>query len=268
MVPDQAPDIASTPPDLARRINRLGEALAAARRTIAEGVETRGVLTDLLREALLRQAATEADRRHQALRHHEGRKSALKTVARRLGPRASGRDANPGALFDLGHYLVQAPDLGPAQAAFTHYLQVGWTRGLSPHPLFDPEWYAAQARSEGPPLVHYLTVGWREGLSPHPLVDPAWCLERSPDLAQADVEPLTHYLTHGAAEGRDPGPWFGTARYVAQRGADLPPGRNPLVDYLQGGAWAVCAADDLIFAVGGMTPLERWARNAGPSRRG
>lgn len=257
-----------TPPDLAGRINRLGEALAAARRTIAEGVETRGVLTDLLREALLRQAATEADRREQVLRHHQGRKSAFKTVVRRLGPRAAGGDGDPSALFDLGHYLVQARDLGPGEAAFAHYLQVGWTRGLSPHPLFDPAWYAAQADVEGPPLVHYLTVGWREGLSPHPLVDPAWCLERSPDLAQAGVEPLTHYLTHGAAEGRDPGPWFGTARYVAQRGAGLPAGRNPLVDYLQGGAWAVCAADDLIFAVGGMTPLERWARNAGPSRRG
>ena len=62
--------------------------------------------------------------------------------------------------------------------------------------------------------------------------------------------------------------------YVAQRGAARPPGLNPLVDYLQGGAWEIsearagfptaayiAARPDLVRA--GVTPLEHWARRAG-----
>lgn len=260
---DQA--LSSTPPpDLAGRITQLGEALAASQGRLAEEVTARRALAEALRAALIARAAAAAQARMFA--------SLLRT--RGLGPwktlavRRPRRGFDPGPLFDLGHYLVQGAGPDAGEDPIAHYLRIGWTLGLSPHPLFEPAWYAAQATIEGPPLVHYLTTGWRQGLSPHPLVDPAWCLERSPDLAQAGVEPLTHYLTHGAAEGRDPGPWFATGRYVAQRGEGLPAGRNPLVDYLQGGAWAVCESEDLIFAVDGVTPLERWARNAGPRHHG
>jgi hypothetical protein len=58
---------------------------------------------------------------------------------------------------------------------------------------------------------------------------------------------------------------------MAARGEALAPGANPLVDYLQGGAWAVAearpgfptaaylaASPELVAQ--GMTPLEHWAR--------
>ena len=153
--------------------------------------------------------------------------------------------------------------------------------GLTPHPLFDVQWYRRQLPAEAaetPPLVHYLTRGWREGLTPHPLVDPAWYLERYPEVAEAGAEPLTHYLTGGAAEGRNPSPWFDTAYYLAERGEALGPDANPLADYVLGGAWSVAAARPGFATLAyiaaapemvaeGLTPLEHWARKARSDRK-
>ena len=190
----------------------------------------------------------------------------------RLGA-AEGRDPHP--LFSIGHYVRQAPDLiASGGNPITHYLQVGWRRGLSPHPLFAADFYAAQIGAGGPevaPLVHYLTEGVFNGLRPHPLFDPAWYRDQNPDVIDGGFEPLSHYAAAGGAEGRHPSPWFDAHRYGAQRGVDLPPGVNLLVDYLQGGAWSIgepwpgkttiaflAAASEL--ALSGMTPLEHWAR--------
>ncbi|MDP1600726.1 hypothetical protein [Phenylobacterium sp.] len=186
---------------------------------------------------------------------------------------AEGRDPHP--LFSIGHYVRQAPDLiASGGNPITHYLQVGWRRGLSPHPLFAADFYAAQIGAGGPevaPLVHYLTEGVFNGLRPHPLFDPAWYRDQNPDVIDGGFEPLSHYAAAGGAEGRHPSPWFDAHRYGAQRGVDLPPGVNLLVDYLQGGAWSIgepwpgkttiaflAAASEL--ALSGMTPLEHWAR--------
>lgn len=185
------------------------------------------------------------------------------------------RDPHP--LFSIGHYVRQAPDLiASGQNPVLHYLQDGWRRGLSPHPLFSPDFYMAQAQAgDMPPLVHYLTLGSGLGLKPHPLFDPAWYLAAYPDVAGGGFEPLSHFLSADPAERRRPGPWFDTERYMELRGADLAPGRNALVDYLEGGAWSVgepwpgqanlgflFAAAEL--AASGMTPLEHWARQGEP----
>jgi hypothetical protein len=181
---------------------------------------------------------------------------------------------SPHPLFDIGHYLVQEPQLAPGEDPLGHYLSRGWRDGLSPHPLFDPQWYVANAGGpvEGPPLSHYAAEGWRRRLSPHPLFDAAWYLDRNRDLGDQDA--LSHFVTSGGAEGRDPSPWFDVARYKAARGPALEPGANPLIDYLQGGAWAVAeampglptsaylaATADMIGQ--GLTPLEHWARRGG-----
>lgn len=178
-----------------------------------------------------------------------------------------GRDPHP--LFDTAHYLRQAPDLiESGENPLAHYLRGGAARGLSPHPLFAPDYYASQlAPGEEASLLHYLSRGSALGLKPHPLFDPAWRREQYP----AGVEPLTHYVRTGAVEALSPSPWFDAPRYVALRGADLAHDRNPLLDYLDGGAWAVSepwpgrpaiaylsAAAEL--AASGMTPLEHWAR--------
>jgi hypothetical protein len=108
-------------------------------------------------------------------------------------------------LFDADWYVAQDPELAASGAIpLVHYLTVGWRVGLSPHPLFAPDYYLAQfPQAEGPPLVHYLTQGWRQGLKPHPLFDPAWYLSQDPGIAAADLEPLTHFLLEGAARGLD-----------------------------------------------------------------
>ena len=93
-------------------------------------------------------------------------------------------------------------------------------------------------------------------------------------MAETGLHPLVHFLTFGGGEGRNPGPWFDLDNYVSQRGAGLPPGTNPLVDYVQGGAWMIpearpgfptaaylAAAPELVRE--GITPLEHWARRAG-----
>lgn len=187
-----------------------------------------------------------------------------------------GRDPHP--LFDVAYYLRQAPDLiASGENPITHYEREGATRGLSPHPLFAADYYAEQVAQAGvagaPSLIHYLEVGSAAGLKPHPLFDPAWYREQHPDIVS--VEPLTHFLLVGGAEGRSPGPWFDTPRYLGQRVDGLPPGRNPLLDYLQGGAWRIsepwlgCPDAGFLdlaaeFAGRALTPLEQWARRGGP----
>lgn len=185
-----------------------------------------------------------------------------------------GRDPHP--LFDTAYYLRQAPDLiESGENPLAHYLREGVARSLSPHPLFAPDYYADQFASAGEvgeaSLTHYLTRGSALGLKPHPLFDPAWSREQYPQGA----EPLTHYVLTGAVEALSPSAWFDAPRYVALRGPDLAHDRNPLLDYLDGGAWTVSepwpgrpaiaylsAAAEL--AASGMTPLEHWARQGSP----
>lgn len=190
----------------------------------------------------------------------------------RLGA-GEGRDPHP--LFDVAYYVRQAPDLiSSGENPISHYLRVGAARELSPHPLFAADYYAQQVATSGdggaPSLLHYLTVGSALGLKPHPLFDPVWYRDQHPDVAGGQTEALIHFATIGGLEGRSPGPWFDTARYLAQRVGEQT-GNNPLVDYLQGGAWRISepwlgrsdigfldAATD--FAGRPLTPLEQWAR--------
>ena len=183
-----------------------------------------------------------------------------------------GRDPHP--LFDVAYYLRQAPDLiASGENPIIHYEREGASRGLSPHRLFAADYYAEQVAQAGEPggpsLIHYLKSGSRAGLRPHPLFDPTWYREQYPEVAPA--EPLVHFLLVGGLEGRSPGPWFDTQRYLTQRVGGIEPGRNPLVDYLEGGAWRISepwlgrsepgfldlAAD---YAGCAFTPLELWAR--------
>ena len=211
-----------------------------------------------------------------------GAQTALELHAQRRSPlahyllRGAGLGRSPHPLFDVGGYLAQEPQLGPDEDPLSHYLRQGWREGLWPHPLFDPDWYRRQAPDMGEtaPLAHYAAEGWRRRLSPHPLFDAAWYIARNPDLGERDA--LAHFVTSGGAEGRDPSPWFDVARYRGQRGEALAAGANPLVDYLQGGAWtlpetreglptaAYLAANPELVARG-LTPLEHWARKGGPA---
>ena len=189
---------------------------------------------------------------------------------------AAPRDPHP--LFDAVHYLSQGARPDPGEDLVSHYLRAGWRQGLSPHPLFEPEWYAAQlppSAADMPPLLHYVLEGAAAGLSPHPLFDPQWYRVQA-QHAPADL--LSHYLREGAAQGLSPSRWFDPAHYARRRGAALPSGANPLVDYLQVGAWRVAepapgfatlayVAAHPELARQGVTPLAHWARAAAERRR-
>lgn len=91
--------------------------------------------------------------------------------------------------------------------------------GLSPHPLFDAEYYLRShpdvAESGMSPLVHYVLHGWREGRDPHPLFANDWYLAQNPDVAaHGAISTLDHYLLHGWNEGRRPNPLFNPRTYL------------------------------------------------------
>src|ERR1700712_19318 len=64
------------------------------------------------------------------------------------------------ALFDRDFYLVANPDVADAGIdPLEHFLQCGMREGRSPHPLFDPGFYAAQMpeqHASEPAFLHYL----------------------------------------------------------------------------------------------------------------
>jgi glycosyltransferase involved in cell wall biosynthesis len=78
--------------------------------------------------------------------------------------------------------------------------------------LVDREYYAAQAGrafgSDAAVAVHYLRVGRRAGLSPHPLYEPEWVTGRRPT---GRAEPLLAAVRRGGVP--DPGPLFDAAAY-------------------------------------------------------
>ena len=94
--------------------------------------------------------------------------------------------------------------LAPGEAPLEHLLSFGLRQGLSPHPLFDPTWYAAQHDLPGgePALRHFLLRGERAGLAPGPYFDVAWYRRTNPDVAAAGVNSLVHYVEYGRREGR------------------------------------------------------------------
>ncbi|MBM3595356.1 MAG: glycosyltransferase [Alphaproteobacteria bacterium] len=99
------------------------------------------------------------------------------------------------------------------------YLSDPRNRTVSPHPLFDSEFYLTAypdvADSGMFPLVHYVMHGWREGRDPHPLFPNDWYLAQNPDVvAHGQLSPLDHYLMHGWKEGRWPNPLFNPRSYL------------------------------------------------------
>ncbi len=103
----------------------------------------------------------------------------------------------------------------------------------SPHPLFDPHWYAQQNPDLPPEQAtfgHYLTEGWRNLKSPHPLFSVEYYFEQRPDVKAAGLEPLTHFITRGWKEGTNPNRQFDVAAYLAQ-GPELGD-KDPLTHYV------------------------------------
>lgn len=120
-----------------------------------------------------------------------------------------------------------------------HYLEKGWRVGLSPHPLFDSEWYLTKypdvAEANLNPLIHFIDHGWREGRSPHPLINLRYYATRNPGLVPADKNPLFYFIKKGGRDGLSPHPLFDCAWYLAQYPDVAQSGVNPLSHFLEQG---------------------------------
>lgn len=168
-----------------------------------------------------------------------GRLSAWRSMFNHVrGGAAAG--AQPPALIGHDFYLQHYPDVAAqGTAPLLHYLTAGAAEGRTPHPLFDPHFYAAaNAADLGAtglsPLEHFVRIGAAQGRDPHPLFSVDWYVTRRTDLAAAGVNALVHYLEAGWREGLSPHPLFDPAYYVAQMPAGER-GSPPLLHYLTTG---------------------------------
>ncbi len=116
-------------------------------------------------------------------------------------------------LFDPFHYLdgVAAPQEAVANPLL-HYILAGWRDGVSPSPLFSPDYYKRLRKLEaGDPLLDFVRAG--APADPHPLFDVAFYRERHLG-GDAAINPLSHYLETGGRARLDPSPSFDTRRFL------------------------------------------------------
>lgn len=142
---------------------------------------------------------------------------------------------SPCILFDSRYYLEQIGEIENGDL-FSHYLNVGWKKGLSPNRIFDTTWYMKNAEIVGQniePLTHFVTSGWKEGLSPSVYFNVNWYIKTyNPDLTKED--PLSSFMLYGWRENCNPNPLFKTSWYIDVY-EFLNQDSDPLSDYLNAG---------------------------------
>lgn len=112
------------------------------------------------------------------------------------------------SLFDRDHYLTQvSPQELKGLSALKHYVAVGDALGLSPSPLFDPEYIDTHWGAEAPSInrmLYYGLAARRRKLTPSPWFDRDYYLSCNPDVAKSGMDPLAHFLRYGVSEHRSP----------------------------------------------------------------
>ena len=193
-----------------------------------------------------------------ALRRAVRRAPVVSAAAARTRRRRSEGRIRRSGLFDDAWYRAQLDPTEHVDDAVAHFVAVGAARGLQPHPLFDPDHYAAAdaaaRRSTADPFTHFLAGGARRGHDPHPLFDAelvagrhrearahphgpfGWYLE-DPDRS---VPPPTSLLTE--AEAPTPAAYLALVREVHARHAAVPDHRTfprsvPAFDHAAGAAF-------------------------------
>ena len=123
--------------------------------------------------------------------------------------------------FRAQWYVVKSEEAGVPVTGdpFAHYLSTGLANNISPHPLFDADWYAErypdlEAVSDRY-YLHYLQKGESEGRRPMPLFDPKFYLATNSDVRDSGKAAHVHYYRFGSKEGRLPDPWFNSVWYKA-----------------------------------------------------
>ena len=155
---------------------------------------------------------------------------------------------NPDPYFNAAYYLAQNPDVAAAGLnPLAHYAANGWREGRNPSAQFSlAEYRAAYGPTQSDPLAAFLTNGRAAGRhaittgpNPEPGFDSTYYYAHNPDVLAAGINAFQHWRTNGLAEGRMPDAYFDPKYYLAQN-PSLPPGTDPLADYLNNGANAGC----------------------------
>ncbi|MCR5858298.1 hypothetical protein [Mesorhizobium sp. J428] len=102
---------------------------------------------------------------------------------------------DPSPIFDVTHYLIKVGDRLNGQHPALHFLSTDPKDFVSPHPLFDGEFYRAQRGVAGVThpnlLIDYLeAVPAISSASPGPYFDSAYYLKRYVDISGGGVNPL------------------------------------------------------------------------------
>jgi len=146
------------------------------------------------------------------------------------------KGCNPNPLFDVAFYLKEYAEKHRIDPdPLSHYVHIGWRENLMPHILFGPNYYAmqtgfnAQTAAQSPLEDFFNTTNY--AVSPHPLFDANFYLEQAG--SQLSQHPLIDYLEHGQHGGFDPNPMFSKAFYY-KNAADLKTG-DALIHYLEQG---------------------------------
>lgn len=140
------------------------------------------------------------------------------------------------AAIDEGFYAEQAAEAGLSvnAPAVLHYLREGARAGLSPHPLFNVQYYRAQCgeavSSDLPDYADFILAKQGQSVKPHPLFDPEHYLGSNPDVAAAGMVAHVHYAKNGWKEDRSPNAWFYPLWYISQN-PDVLKGGNPLMQF-------------------------------------
>jgi glycosyltransferase involved in cell wall biosynthesis len=135
----------------------------------------------------------------------------MRSALRRLGTAGRGApiaadvfEVDDSPLLSLNWYRFQVPEVRSRREAVVHYLDRGWLEGITPHPLFDGDWYLGSQRDllreHVNPLLHFIRYGRFEGRSPHPLIDPQLLLT---EAARLEVTVLREDLIGAYITGPD-----------------------------------------------------------------
>ncbi len=139
--------------------------------------------------------------------------------------------------FDAAHYRGHSSASQSGLSPARHYLLHGRFQGLSPHPLFDVEWYRIRYPDIGDQdsLLHYITRGRAEDRWPNALFDPQWYRQQHSAAGTLGQDLLLHFSTVGTARHYDPSPLFQSRRYLDWYPDVAASGLNPLAHYLAHG---------------------------------
>ena len=105
--------------------------------------------------------------------------------------------------------------------------------------LFDPEWYAAQAKVEGADethlIHHFLLEGAANCLSPNPLFDIGYWFCEGRHAGNADRNPLLSYIERKPGDGQMPCRGFEPEEYLKRSAEAVASGLDPLLHFIQCG---------------------------------